>query len=188
MSTEVLYLSPVVLSNTRWSWSLQMQTGAGRRLVMELWTDQGAYSWSLIQLSTRRIITSLTKPDWLLYIFFLLLFIHCFYLPPHPHPVFPYSNLVFSSHLPVHLDITLTSSRFFCTSLFWWPLTFEPVTTPDMSDTAATVSCTSLPIMNLNVSRGHHFGDRVVFNEPTSSNHTTSYLADWGAGAYFMSG
>lgn len=188
MSTEVLYLSPVVLSNTRWSWSLQMQTGAGRRLVMELWTDQGAYSWSLIQLSTRRIITSLTKPDWLTVHFLLASFHPLLLSAPTSPSCFPlFQPRVFLSS-SCYLDITLTSSRFFCTSLFWWPLTFEPVTTPDMSDTAATVSCTSLPIMNLNVSSGHHFGDRVVFNEPTSSNHTTSYLADWGAGAYFMSG
>lgn len=126
---------------------------------------------------------------WLTVVHFLLASFHPLLLSaptsPSSFPLFQPRVFLSSS---CYLDITLTSSRFFCTSLFWWPLTFEPVTTPDMSDTAATVSCTSLPIMNLNVSSGHHFGDRVVFNEPTSSNHTTSYLADWGAGAYFMSG
>lgn len=167
-TTEVLHLSPVVLSNTRRSRSLQMQTVAGRRLVMDLWTDQGAYSWTLIQLSTRWIITSLTKPDWLLYISCLPLFIlHCLHLPPTQSCSITPTSISSSCYVA----ITLASSRFFCTSLavscwgrlvFWWALTFEPVTTPDMSDTASTVNCTSLPIMNLYVPSGHHFDNRVL--------------------------
>lgn len=97
-TTEVLHLSPAVLSHTRQSWSLQPQTCSGRRLVMEVWTDQGAYSWSFIQLSTRWIITSLTKPDWLLYISCLPLFIlHCFQSPPPS----PSCSIILTSGFPL---------------------------------------------------------------------------------------
>lgn len=51
---------------------------------MELWIDQGAYSWSSIQLSPRWIITSLIKTNWLLHMIYLFLFTHCQHLQPPP--------------------------------------------------------------------------------------------------------